>query len=313
MVDTRLEQIRDLARKVNIAAIIPFLSDESQTVQREAVKALSALRATEAIPTLVNAMSGAPTSLKLAIAGALINMRDPGLQALIDQIPHEPLEVRYQLLRDLGILQLRHTLSLLITLLQDENPQVRELAAVRLSQADNNQAVLPLIVALKDEFAGVRLAAVGALGRLRDPIAVGPLIRLLDDPSPRVRQNTAMVLGIIGDQRALQPLVAQLLGDDAAMRKYAALAIGGMGHDAIDPLLGVLKHKDSEVRALAVTLLGEIADPAAVPGLIRALDDEAQPRRRPISEIAAEALEKVGTPEALEAVAKWRAAQPPQD
>jgi HEAT repeat protein len=55
----------------------------------------------------------------------------------------------------------------------------------------------------------------------------------------------------------------------------------------------------SDIRATAANALGQIGDEKAVPGLIEALHDEHDPEVR---KAAREALKRIGTPEALDAI-----------
>jgi HEAT repeat protein len=63
------------------------------------------------------------------------------------------------------------------------------------------------------------------------------------------------------------------------------------------------KSPDDDTRLAAVLALGEIADPGTIPDLIKALYDPLVEVRH----LAADALEKIGTPEALAAVRAWKA------
>jgi len=71
---------------------------------------------------------------------------------------------------------------------------------------------------------------------------------------------------------------------------------------AFEILLNALKSPMRDVRACAAMALGNRKDRAAVPALIEALNDE----NEEVSENAAWALGMIGTPEAKDAVDKWK-------
>jgi len=72
-------------------------------------------------------------------------------------------------------------------------------------------------------------------------------------------------------------------------------------------MLTALTDPNKYVRAVAIEALGEIGDPAVIPYLVKLLSDVEQPLLMPrICDISAAALECIGTPEALAAIAAWQ-------
>jgi HEAT repeat protein len=70
----------------------------------------------------------------------------------------------------------------------------------------------------------------------------------------------------------------------------------------VDALLDLLQAERPGPRRMAATVLRNICDERAVPGLIAALGDP-DPH---VQQISIEALECIGTPHALAAVDAWR-------
>lgn len=101
----------------------------------------------------------------------------------------------------------------------------------------------------------------------------GRLIALLSNRDPRTRYRAAGCLGDSGDPAAVEPLAALLTDPDPGVRWKAAEALGKLGLPAVGALTERLRHEDADVRWMAAVALGEIGDPAAVPGLLAALDD----------------------------------------
>ena len=86
-------------------------------------------------------------------------------------------------------------------------------------------------------------------------------------------------------------------------RREAAYALGEIGGGrAVSALVEMLKDKNENewVRTGAAWALGKIGDERAVSILIEALDDEV------VHEKAVSVLRNIGTPEALEAVEKYK-------
>jgi HEAT repeat protein len=145
-------------------------------------------------------------------------------------------------------------------------------------------AVEHLIASLHHPSREVRLGIIEALGEIQDYRAVPTLLHLLKDESGEVRWATALALGEIGDPRALQPVILSLLDPDKYVRYGAALAlekigwepkslsekvyyhlglqewdqITALGPEAVEPLLPVLRDRDTEVRSKVLGILGTL-------------------------------------------------------
>lgn len=220
----------------------------------------------------------------------------------------------------------------LIKALNDDNTSVRQNAVEALGNIGDVRAVEPLM-ALHDDVWAVRRIAAEALGNIGDA-AVDSLIKALAEKS--VRSYAAEALGIIGDVRAVEPLIKAL--KDYYGRSSVAEALGKIGDvRAVEPLINVFNGEDDE-RIIVAEALGKIGDVHAVEPLIKALTEynlsidaflslaysagealgnigetaiepliKALTDRNPwVRRIAAEALEKIGTTEALEALKQYR-------
>lgn len=178
----------------------------------------------------------------------------------------------------LGMLSDRAAVPDLIWVLRnDESAVVRREAALALRQLSDAEAVADLLLALRDIDSGVRKAASQALADA-GVSAVPGLLRMARDKRPDVRRIAIGVLGWVGDTATLPDLV------------------------------GYLKDNNADVRAMAVTALGQIGDARVIAPLGRCLKDQARPRwtSHTVAELAAQALEKIGTEEAMSIVTRWR-------
>jgi HEAT repeat protein len=148
-----------------------------------------------------------------------------------------------------------------IKALEDENPEVREIAAEALSQARGPEVEKALLGLLEDKHSRVRITAARNLGRIgtenasvplikrlavdKDPVfracaieslgnlkdkqAIEPLIKSLDDKVPEVRISAARSLGILGDEKAEEALIAKLDKSSPELQKQIVLALGSSG------------------------------------------------------------------------------------
>jgi HEAT repeat protein len=76
------------------------------------------------------------------------------------------------------------------------------------------------------------------------------------------------------DVAAIHDLIAALTNGSPVDRQHAREALAAIGRLAVDPLIRLLGDHRPHVRWEAVKALGSIADPAAAPALVGALEDE---------------------------------------
>ena len=154
----------------------------------------------------------------------------------------------------------------LIAALEDENQEVRAIAAQSLELVGDDRAIEPLLDAMRDDWRGARINIFGALRKLiaANGESVDPDIFLnrLDDEYPDVRFVSAFFLGELGDLRALEPLLEMMdnLEEDANVRQWAAFALSRMSDDrAFNRLMdAVSNERNLLVRRMALRSLGEM-------------------------------------------------------
>ncbi len=166
------------------------------------------------------------------------------------------------------------------------------------------------IADLSDPNVEFRLHAIWALEWTHDSRCVEALINALADTDFSIRKNAARKLGAIRDKRAVKPLIDTLGVADLAVRSEVAYALGELGDKrAVEPLIDALDETDVAVRCGAAHALGELRDERATTSLIFLLSDNRWDFDVRVCDVAVYALENIGTPEALDAVAQWRLAQ----
>jgi HEAT repeat protein len=175
---------------------------------------------------------------------------------------------------------------------ESEDSSVREYAVRALTSIDpkNEKVASTLISVLEDENAQVREAAVEALLEvsLATPVSgaakhdVPTLIGQLKDANPMVRRSAARGLAEVGPAaRSAGDALSQVLVDereDTEVRKAAAAALGSIGSyakESIPALISILEKKgeNPDLRAAAAMALGMIGPDAraAVPVLVESL------------------------------------------
>lgn len=194
--------------------------------------------------------------------------------------------------------------EILLDLLTHTSARVRVRAALRLAEHFQDvRAVSTLAEAMSVPDWRTRRQAARALWEIGDADAPG-LIRALHFEHGRVREAIAEALELAG-----------WIPDDVDTEVAFRIAtwnwqdIVRIGEPAVPGLISVLSDPDGTVRRGAAWALGQIGDARAVPWLIQALQDSAGGLLgigERVCDVAAEALERIGTAEAVEAVRQWR-------
>lgn len=154
----------------------------------------------------------------------------------------------------------------------------------------------------------VRAKAGRFLGDAGHPAAVEDLVRLLRDPNPGVRWSAARSLGRLGHPSAVAPLLASLEGDRPLPPDVVVEAIAQIRTCPVAVLRQGLRSRSVPVRAVTVDLLGRFQALAAVPEMVDLLSED------PSIEVrirAAQALGRLGSPRAVDALLACLAGGPP--
>lgn len=143
----------------------------------------------------------------------------------------------------------------------------------------------------------VRMYAAHALGHDGSWRAVQALVDALQDPESDVRRQVA---------HALRHARWQPANTYEAAQFYIALldweSCVALGADAVNRLIAMLNDRQASVRWNAVRALGLIGDHRAITPLITLTHDD---RELLVQRRAIEALHRMGTPRALQAIDDW--------
>ena len=215
-------------------------------------------------------------------------------------------EVGHVTMTALGELGDGRALEPIVTRLSSDNPRTRTSAAMALGVLGDGRAVEPLLARLGDDDPNVVMWTAKSLGKLGDARAVDPLMAVLNNPDVLGRGAAAEALGELGDSRAIPCLIDILREEDWRIQAGTFQALGGFGHLAYEPMVAALKSDVPLIRASCAQLLGILEDARAVDHLIPLLQDEGRIASGFVHQVAAEALERIGTDEAKAAVKAWR-------
>lgn len=149
----------------------------------------------------------------------------PALQQLLSS---EQVDRRWWGARALAAIPDTGVPTLLIDLLQDESPGVRQCAALGLRIQPDDRSVPALIAALEDQDLLTASLASDALGTIGEA-AVQPLLEFLERGSPAARIEAVRALASIADKRAIPALVKALDEDSAIIEYWATEGLERMG------------------------------------------------------------------------------------
>lgn len=190
-------------------------------------------------------------------------------------------------------------------------------ALINMKRPDADEA---LAVALGHAYLDVSTHAALALAQQKDYRATPVLIGLLSNPEHFGRGAAVEALGLLGDISALPALLTILHvpvppeqpGID--FQEQVIRTLISFGKPAVSGLIEILGDATlGRIHKPVIEALGKIGDPDAISPLAARL--EVKPHRYRLmfgsdqSFTAAEALERIGTPEALAAVEEWRKTQ----
>jgi len=206
------------------APLLDALSDESWRVRRAAIRGVSQHAAPEAIASLVSLV--------------VKNHHNPSL-----------LNSALQVLTASKV----DTLSPLLELLKDPDPDLRMQAALALGDQRNARAVDGLIEMLRDEDTNVRYHAIEALGKLKATEAVDVLAEIAESKDFFLSFAALESLTNIGDARVASKMAPLL--DNEFLRDPAINLLGKLGDDsAVGPLTALLNTPGVPTSAIADAL-----------------------------------------------------------
>lgn len=162
-----------------------------------------------------------------------------------------------------------------IPLLENEQAEVRVLAANYLGKIPAQRSIPALLTALDDSVADVRQNALGALAASGSRENVESMLRLLDDPDAWVRRAALRSLAQLGADEIVERAAEGMSDPDARVRHATVESLGILGSDkALHLVMEGLNDESAWVRRTVVVALLKIGSPEAREALLRASGDE---------------------------------------
>ncbi len=261
-----------------IRPLIIALKDEDWHVQYRAKGALRAI-GTPAVEPLITALKNEDSRIRRGAAFTLGRIKNPEVvKPLIIALKDEDWDVREGAAWALGKIKDPQALEPLTVTLKDNNYKVRKESALALGNM-GKEAIPYLMPFLEDEEANIRRVAAQALGMIKDPESILSLITLLGDEGPYVRRAASQSLVKIGSS-AVPSLIEALKSSDQNVQLGAIISLGETKDKrVVAPLIEILRSKDTELSVASANALGRLGSPA-ISSLLLLLEDNDPKLRR---------------------------------
>jgi HEAT repeat protein len=268
---TRQEAAAALGKSRRREAVTPLAAlvrDPDARVRLEVVRALRALRDVSGIPALLTSLGDGDRGVREEAIGTLVEIyteRDRvgpvGRFLEIFSDEYDRTSVAPYTVVDPAVEQA------LAGALRDQDPAIREQAALALGILNARSALPALTNALRDPDAGVRGAAATAIGKVGTADDGRALIALLADEDNEVRNRVLQAIGVL-EVREAGPALRQLY--EANRRRESAVRVLAALSRIADPaqtdlFQEVVQDPDPERKRLAIEGLGRISDPPRLP------------------------------------------------
>jgi HEAT repeat protein len=268
---TRQEAAAALGKSHRREAVTPLAAlvrDPEARVRLEVVRALRALRDPSGVPALITSLGDGDRDVREEAIGTLVELhaeRDRTgpvgrfLEIFSDEYDRTSI-APYTVVDPVVEQGLAGSL-------RDEDPALREQAALALGILNARSALPALTNALRDPDAGVRGAAATAIGKVGTAADGGALIPLLADEDSEVRNRVLQAIGVLRVREAGLPLRQMYEANrrrEAGSRVLAALSRIADPAQA-DLFQEVVQDPDPERKRLAIEGLGRISDPSRLP------------------------------------------------
>jgi HEAT repeat protein len=262
------------------ATVEQAVRDSEPTIRHSALEALAAHPIGPSLQTLLAALDDDNREVRLRavqLAGSSGDSR--AAPPLLERLDDVDRQVRLQAIAALASL---HDLSAVPAFLRltGEGTLEQRIAAIDALGTLAASAAAPALIALARRADEIGRHALLALGGIATPAAVGRLVAVLRTPPV---PEEALVGLRQADAAAVPALIAELRGGTPSSSALAAKLLGELGdRTATLPLVAALEHDadGGPIAQAAFQALIRLADPEAVPALVRAAESPAVEIRR---------------------------------
>jgi HEAT repeat protein len=269
-----LEALEPHPLGASLPVVLGALDDDNREVRMLAVRLAAAARDPRAALPLLDRLEDGDRQVRLQAIFALGQLRDPRVAPALVRLASEgTIDLRTAAIDALGALKTASATPLLTALARRHSDDLGRHAALALGDIATPAAVAALVAALRtppvpaEVRVGLQHAGAAAVTALSDELEHG---------TPASASLAIAALGEIGDRRATAPVCAAADRADgeppvawAALEALASLADPA----AIPTLVRAAESSDAEIRRLAFSALVAIADPRSTTVLDRGLAD----------------------------------------
>jgi len=278
-----------------------MLSDEQPNFQYAAAAVIVRIEGPRAIGILMEAATNGSAQICQLVTNLLVLREDVSADEWLKGIAAEGNErwfLRMRSAEALAKLKEPRAIEPTIALLEDNNFQLRLVAADALRQIGDGRAVMPLaksaaVYGYSEQRDGFLAALIeigkrgGAMPAFLEALKPPPPPPPPEDPKagevlevfttcPTAQPLIAQALGEIGDKEAVDPLIARLSdpASSSELCEKAAEALGRLGDARAEPvLLSTLQSKETSVRQAAVSALGALGQATSAAAVVAMLRD----------------------------------------
>lgn len=283
----RPKDVRETAKAgaTAIPTLAGYLKTQDRDTRLEAVKQISEIGTARCLDPLIEATHDADAEIQIRATDGLVNFYLPGYMKTglsgslhrvgtdikgrftdtNDQVIPPYITVRPEVQAAIGNL-VKNGVSM----------DARANAARACGVLRNRQAVPDLIDAAHSKNSELIYESVAAIEKIRDESAAPRVEFLLHDPDTKVQSTAIECVGVLRDKGALPALTDDLNhGRDIRVRRAALEAISMLPEESNRPLYGqYLNDKDEKLRAAAAEGYARLGNPADLPTVQKAWDDE---------------------------------------
>ena len=162
----------------------------------------------------------------------LVELGEEAISSLLDLTRSQDVDFRWWALRTLAQSPLCQTEWLLPFLIDDPAPEIRQCAALGLSQKPDESATQPLVQALNDKDGMVSSLAANALVKIGNA-AVPSLIEVVTSGAQSARIHALRALAEIKDHRAIPVMMKVMQEDSALLQHWAKEGLDRLGLDMV--------------------------------------------------------------------------------
>ena len=182
-----------LKEKGDVEGLMKLLDSKKLETRKEVAEIFRDWGKPECIPGLKKALQDEHRAVRVFAVQGLSRLKDPSIDSALQSATQDSdWEVRKEALS--ALVKAGRQLDPMLAAIRFNSAELRELAASRLGDFKEKEAVDALLIAMKDEEELVRLRAVNSLGKIKVPESASALEEASRDKDPQVSKAAAAAL-----------------------------------------------------------------------------------------------------------------------